>query len=106
MYRLLSAFALHSSHFRLRIVIQSPRCGSIRQYQGVIRANPAGRNLSIAGAQSGKHSRLFAPGHEPQNPARTTENRISQRHSSPSLVESCERNICIFDLEDRVPGYE
>jgi hypothetical protein len=50
MCRTFIAFALHSSHFRLRIVIQSLGCGSIRQYQGVIRANPAGRNLSIAGA--------------------------------------------------------
>jgi hypothetical protein len=48
-YRPFIAYALHSSHFRLR-VIQSPGGGSIRQYQGVIRANPAGRNLSIAGA--------------------------------------------------------
>jgi hypothetical protein len=50
MYRPFIAFALHSSHFRLRIVIQSPDGGSIRQYQGVIRTNSAGRNLSIAGA--------------------------------------------------------
>jgi hypothetical protein len=48
MYRPLIGLALHSSPFRFRNVIQSPDCGSIRQYQGVIRTNPAGRNLNIA----------------------------------------------------------
>jgi len=30
--------------------MQSPGCGSIRQDQGVIRTNPASRNLNIADA--------------------------------------------------------
>ena len=54
----------------------------------------------------GQASRLFASSHQPQHLAGAIENRIGQRHAPPSLVNSRERHICIFDLEDRVPRHE
>src|SRR5713101_2899989 len=96
----------HLSHFCLQILIHPTRSGAIRQDHSAIRANTASWNRNISSLQACEHSCLFTAGHKPQHKSGAVDNRIRQRHASPSLVDSGERDVRIFDVEDRISRYQ
>src|SRR5262249_28053547 len=95
-----------SGTFCLQIDIYLSCCRAIREHQGTIPVNPAGWNRSIPVVEATDHFRFVTTGDEPQNTARPVENRISQRHQPPSLINPGEYDVRIIDWQDWIAGYQ
>jgi hypothetical protein len=74
----------------------------VGQDQGVMRTHSPCWNRCIGIAEAIEHFNLFTSGHQPQNTPSTIDDRVGQCHSTSSLVDVGQRDICAGDTEDRI----
>src|SRR5580693_7728061 len=74
----------------------------ISKHHRLILADPASRDRRITLAQTAKHFNFFTPSDQPQNLARSIDNRVGQRHSAPALIGSGKGNVGALNIEHRV----
>src|ERR1700730_15780030 len=83
----------------------SCRC-AVGKHQALVLANPPGGNREIGVEQAHERSSLLIPGHQPKDAPGAIDDWIGQRHPTPTLVETCQRDICVGDVKDRISGYQ
>src|SRR5207253_8002850 len=64
------------------------------------------RNRGIGVAEAHEWSSLVIPGDQPEDAPGTIDDWIGQRHPTPALVNSRQRDIGVVDIKDRISGYQ
>ena len=81
-------------------------CRAVGQQQSLLGVNPPGGDRHIAITEATEHFYLFAPGHNPQYPARPIEHRIRQRYPAPALVDAGRRHVRISYVEYHITRHQ
>jgi hypothetical protein len=79
---------------------------AISKYKRPILMHTRRRNGWIPVAQANEHSSLLTAGHQPKDAPGPVDDWKGQGHPASALVGAGHRDVCVGDIEDRIPRHQ